>query len=152
MAKVILYVEDEDDDALLMQHAFKKAGMSETLVVVKDGKAALDYLAGQGEYADRKRHPMPNIVLLDLNLPIHSGFEVIQWIRQQSVFPTLLVVPLTSSGNEIDIHRAYELGANAYLIKPPSADGLAAMVKLFREFWLNLNEPPPNCRNFRASD
>lgn len=147
MAKVILYVEDEDDDVFFMQHAFKKAGVSELLVVVADGKAAMDYLAGEGEYADRARFPMPSIVLLDLNLPIRSGFEVIQWIRGQPALRTLLVVPLTSSGSENDIRRAYALGANAYLIKPPNADRLTEMVRSFKEFWLTQNVPPPQGAN-----
>jgi CheY-like chemotaxis protein len=143
MAKLVLYVEDEDDDIFLVQHAFKKAEVPGRLVVLPDGRAAMDYLSGHGEYADRQRHPRPQLVLLDLNLPIQSGFEVLAWVRRQPALRTLPVVALTSSNNEADIHRAYELGANAYLIKPSNADKLLGLVKSFAEFWLVYNAPPP---------
>ena len=143
MAKLVLYVEDEDDDSFLVQRAFKKAEVPGRLVVLPDGRAAMDYLSGHGEYADRQRHPPPAVVLLDLNLPVQSGFEVLAWVRQQSALRTLLVVALTSSNNQADIHRAYELGANAYMIKPSNADKLLGLVKSFAEFWLAHNAPPP---------
>ena len=79
----ILYVEDEETDAMLLQHVLTKAGIHNPLRTVKDGKAAKDYLAGEGPFADRRAYPLPGLVLLDLNLPYWSGFEVLEWIRQQ---------------------------------------------------------------------
>jgi len=116
----ILYVEDEETDILLVQHVLNRAGITNLLKTVKDGKAATDYLAGNAPFNDRRLYPLPGLVLLDLNLPYWSGFEVLAWIRRQPHLRRLPVVVLTSSRRPDDIARAYDAGANGYLVKPNS--------------------------------
>ena len=138
----ILYVEDEETDVMLLQHALSKAGVQNTLQTAKDGKAAKDYLAGNPPFADRRQHPLPGLVLLDLNLPYWSGFEVLEWIRQQPQFRRLPVVVFTSSSRPDDIARAYDAGANSYLVKPNSLADLLTLVVALRDFWLLHNRLP----------
>ena len=141
--KPVLYVEDEKNDIVFMQHAFKQAKVANQLVTAPDGQAAIDYLDGQANCADRNEHPMPDLVLLDLNLPKKSGLEVLAWIRQHSVCRTLPVVVFTSSSREKDMLQSYALGANAYIVKPAMIEELERSVKIIKDFWLDLNQAPP---------
>jgi CheY-like chemotaxis protein len=138
----ILYVEDEETDVLLLQHVLAKAGVHNPLQTVKDGKAAQDYLAGNGPSADRRLHPLPGLVLLDLNLPYWSGFEVLEWIRQQPQLRRVPVVVFTSSNRPDDIARAYDAGANGYVVKPNALADLTSLVLALRDFWLRHNRLP----------
>ena len=137
--EVILYAEDDDSDAFLFQRAFKQAGISHRLVVVSSGKAAIEYLSGQGQYVDREQHPLPSLVLLDLKMPGVSGLEVLKWIRATPSVCTLVVIMLTSSNQDADIHRAYLQGVNSYLVKPSSMEGIVTMAKAVKEYWLVQN-------------
>ena len=139
---VILYVEDEESDVVLLQHVLTKAGIQNPLQTVKDGKAAKDYLAGKEPFADRTAHPLPDLVLLDLNLPYWSGFEVLEWLRQQPQLRRLPVVVFTSSSRPDDIARAYDAGANGYLVKPNALADLTNLVLALHEFWLRHNQFP----------
>ena len=143
MAKVILYVEDEENDALLFQHAMAKAGHPGPIEIATDGQKAIDYLEGAGKFANRDDFPLPCLVLLDLKLPHVPGLEVLKWIRQGGTL-SIPVVILTSSENENDIVAAYELGANAYLVKPSDIRQLAEIAKAIKDFWLIQNRPCPN--------
>jgi CheY-like chemotaxis protein len=116
----VLYVEDEVDDAFFMRRSFRRAGLEESLSVVEDGQAAIDYLSGRGVFAHRLKYPLPSLVLLDLNLPTVSGFQVLEWIRQQPEFRRLAVVIFSSSARAEDRLRARELGASDYVEKPDS--------------------------------
>lgn len=118
--RTILYVEDEADDVFFMRRAFDRSGVQSRLHTVENGELAIDYLAGRGPFADRELHPYPAFVLLDLNLPLRSGFEVLQWIRSDPSHANLTVVIFSSSGRPEDRTRASELGATAYLQKPSS--------------------------------
>jgi CheY-like chemotaxis protein len=138
----ILLVEDDDDAVLLMQRALRRAGIGTDLHVADDGGAAIDYLAGQGPYADRARWPLPALVLLDLNLPRRSGLEVLAWVRTQPGLRRLPVVVLTTSREPHDVERAYDLGANSYLVKPSGLSDLVHLVQLVERYWLALNEAP----------
>jgi CheY-like chemotaxis protein len=138
----ILYVEDEEMDVVLLQHALAKAGIRNPLQTVKDGKQAKDYLAGDGPFADRKLHPFPGLVLLDLNLPYWSGFEVLEWIRQQPHLRRVPVIIFSSSSRPDDIARAYDAGANAYLVKPNALSDLTTLTLALRDFWLLHNRLP----------
>jgi len=135
-AHAVLYVEDEEFDALFMRKAFAKAGLEECLTVVADGRDAIVYLAGQGEHADRAKYPLPAMVLLDLKLPIVSGFEVLEWIRKQPELRTLPVVIFSSSSRDADKRKAEELGANEYVEKPASAMEFRAVVERLKLRWL----------------
>lgn len=145
----ILYVEDEENDVMFMRHAWKKAGLLNPLQVVTDGEQAMHHLAGEGKYANREEYPMPFLVLLDLKLPKVSGLELIKWIREQPAIHTLQVVILTSSNQPVDIHAAHALRANAYLIKPPDAEGLAQMAASLKDFWMSRAQTPPECLQFK---
>lgn len=139
---VILLVEDDPDDVFFLQEAFKKADMAGALRVARDGEEAVAYLLGQGAFADRRLHPPPALVLLDLKLPRKSGLEVLEWRRGQPGMASIPVVVLTSSVSETDVRRAYELGANAYLVKPIDSGAQDEMVGTIRRFWLGLNRLP----------
>lgn len=134
--KPILYAEDEPDDIFFMQRAFEQAEIKQPLQTVSDGDEAIAYLSGLGKYTDRKRYPLPALVLLDLNMPQSSGFEVLKWIRSTPSLSTLPVLVITSSSQESDIQRASLLGANGYMIKPGKPDELLSMVKAFKDYWL----------------
>jgi CheY-like chemotaxis protein len=125
----ILYAEDDENDAFLIQRAFKQAEIPNRLVIVSDGNAAVQYLSGQGKYASREEYSLPGLVLLDLNMPGKSGLEVLKWIRSQPGISTLPVLVLTSSNQESDIHRAYLQGANGYLVKPNQPDEMLVMAR-----------------------
>jgi CheY-like chemotaxis protein len=138
----ILYVEDEETDMMLLQHVFTRVGITNLLKTVKDGKEAKDYLAGNAPFADRQVHPLPGLLLLDLNLPFWSGLEVLSWIREQPQLRWLPVVIFTSSRRPDDIVKSYEAGANGYLVKPNSLADLTTMVQSLRDFWLLQNQLP----------
>lgn len=116
----ILLVEDNDDDALLMQRALRETGLLNPVQVVEDGEQATDYLVGRGKFADRACYPLPAVVFLDLKLPLKSGFEVLDWIRQTDELRKLPVIVLTSSCEPLDLRTAYQKGATSYIVKPPS--------------------------------
>ncbi|MBU1877394.1 MAG: response regulator [Chloroflexi bacterium] len=138
----ILLVEDDPNDVLLVQRAFRKANLINPIQVVGDGEAAVAYLAGQGPYADRQRHPLPVLMLLDLKLPRLSGHEVREWLRQQPGLKRLPVVVLSSSQERADVNRAYDLGANSYLVRPVALETLIDMVKTLNLYWMILSEKP----------
>lgn len=138
----ILLVEDDRNDVFLIQRAFRKANLANPIQVMKDGEAAVQYLSGQEPYADRDRYPLPMLMLLDLKLPRRSGLEVLEWLKQQPKLKRLPVVVLTSSREHTDLNRAYDLGANSYLVKPVAFDSLLNMVQTLNQYWLIINESP----------
>jgi CheY-like chemotaxis protein len=139
----ILLVEDDPNDVLLIRRAFQKAKLNNPLYVVQDGEEAASYLSGQNGYSDRKRFPLPMLMLLDLKLPRKTGLELLAWVREQkSSVRRLPVVVLTSSRQTVDINRAYDLGVNSYLVKPGEFDSLLEMIKTVEAYWLEVNEKP----------
>lgn len=128
----ILLVEDDDNDVLLLQRAFRKAGLTHALQTVSDGEQAVAYLSGEAPFDDREKYPFPTLMLTDLKMPRKSGHEVLAWLRQQekSEIKNLPVIVLTSSRLTDDVDQAYDLGATSYMAKPSGDfDGLAQMVK-----------------------
>lgn len=132
----ILYVEDDDNDRLLLEMACSTAGVPFSLQVARDGAEAIAYLNGDGDYADRARHPFPSLVLLDLKLPRKSGFEVLEWVRDQSELKDMPIVVLSSSNRETDVKQAFDRGAIYYFVKPLSLPRLVDMVKEIQLKWL----------------
>jgi CheY-like chemotaxis protein len=132
----ILVAEDDPTDAYFFQRAFNRAGIQVTLHFVRDGQEVLDYLLGEGQFADRTAHPIPQLLLLDLKMPRLDGFDVLQWVRRQPRFIALQIVIFSSSQEAKDIDRAYGLGANWYLVKPHSLEELNALVGRFKKYWL----------------
>jgi len=135
--KPILYAEDEQDDVIFMERAFRQAGIEHPLHTVSDGGEVIAYLCGKGKYGNRDEYPMPGLVLLDLDMPETSGFDVLKWIRSTPAVSTLPVLVLTSSSQPSDIERASLLGANGYLVKPGKPERLVDVVKAFKDYWLS---------------
>ena len=138
----LLLAEDNSTDVLLVQRAVRRMSIEARLHVVRDGEEVIAYLRGSDGYADRMRHPLPGVLLLDLKLPRQSGFDVLSWIRGQTVLRRLPVVVLTSSRQTPDVNRAFDLGANSYLVKPVDALALADMMQAVGTYWLGRNEYP----------
>jgi CheY-like chemotaxis protein len=111
--------------------------------VASGGRAALDYLLGRGEYADRSLHPLPDLVLLDLKMPEIDGFEVLRQFKSVSPQRRIPTIVLTSSKEEGDRALSYDLGANSYLVKPVSFAGFLEVVRRIDDYWISLNVPPP---------
>jgi CheY-like chemotaxis protein len=132
----ILYAEDEPSDIFFLERAFKVTQLPHLLKAVADGQAALEYLAGNGIFADRELNPLPCLVLLDINMPKKSGFEVLEWIRRQPGLRSLPVLMLTSSSHDADRETAYRLGADDFLLKPSDPLKLDEVVKLIHTRWL----------------
>jgi len=139
---LILHVEDDPNDVLLLQRACKKAGLNVQIEAVGDGDKAVNYLSGAEPYSNREQHPLPTLVLLDLKMPRRSGLEVLAWIRSQPSLRRLLVAVFTSSKHDEDINKAYELGANSYLVKPVGFDALVELMKMVNQYWFTINERP----------
>jgi CheY-like chemotaxis protein len=135
----ILLVEDDSNDILFIQRAFRRSKLENPIQVVRDGDEAVAYLAGSGDYADRNLYPLPGMILLDLKLPRRSGLEVLEWLKQQPIIKRIPVVILTSSKENIDIDRAYDIGVNSYLLKPVNHNALNEMIETLNAFWLRLN-------------
>jgi CheY-like chemotaxis protein len=142
MTGTILLVEDEDNDVFLMQRALTRAAVTNPVHVANNGREAIDYFEGAGRFANRNEFPLPCLVLLDLKLPYVMGLEVLNWIQQRPEVATIVIV-LSSSAAKADIAAAYRLGAKGFLVKPPEANQLLAMVKAIKDFWLTQNTPPP---------
>jgi CheY-like chemotaxis protein len=138
----ILLVEDDPNDQALVRRAFVKAKLTNPLQMVDDGDEAVRYLQGDGGYADRQLHPLPSLILLDLKLPRRSGLDVLEWIRAQPSIRRIPVVVLTSSADSNDIARAYDLGANSYLVKPLAFEGLLELLRTVGLYWMVMNTSP----------
>jgi two-component system response regulator len=141
--KYILLVEDNPDDVELTQRAFRKASLLNPIEVVRDGAEALDFLFGTGAWAGRDVRSLPQVVLLDLQLPRLSGLEVLGRIRSDPRTRLVPVVILTSSKEEKDRLRGYLLGANSYICKPVDTTQFTQAVRELGLYWLLLNELPP---------
>ncbi|HEY6463622.1 MAG TPA: response regulator [Polyangiaceae bacterium] len=143
MKREILLVEDNASDEKLTLLAFERCGVSNEIVVARDGAAALDTLFATGPHAGRNPPALPAIVLLDLNLPKIDGLEVLRRIRADPRTKLLPVIVLTASREEEDVVRSYSLGANAYVRKPVEFADFAQAARTLGLFWLLLNESPP---------
>ncbi|MBD2448519.1 response regulator [Nostoc sp. FACHB-152] len=142
IGETILLVEDDARDILLIKRAFRRAGITNPLQVVRDGDTAVLYLAGEAPYSDRSIYPLPALILLDLKLPRRSGAEVLKWLRQQPGIKRLPVVILTASQEHTDVNYLYDLGANAYMVKPVAFDNLVEIVAIVNKHWLIFNQKP----------
>jgi CheY-like chemotaxis protein len=138
----ILIVEDNATDVMLIRRAFARLNIANPVQVVSDGDRAVAYLSGVDGYADRAQFPLPAFVLLDLKLPRRSGLEVLAWLRAQDDLRRLPVVMLTSSRQSGDVNRAYDLGANSYLVKPVEFDDLQQLLGTINTYWIDYNEKP----------
>ncbi len=152
MLKPILLVEDDPRDLELTLVALERSQLANEVVIVRDGEAAIEYLTRTGEY--RSRPPgNPAVVLLDLKLPKVNGLEVLQTVRSTEPLRSVPVVMLTSSHEETDVLRSYQLGVNAYVVKPVEFKQFVEAIADLGIFWAVLNEPPPgSLRSRRKHD
>lgn len=135
----ILMAEDNPDDVLITKRAWKKGLIRNRLYIVNNGVEALKFLYKQGEYVDT---PAPSLLLLDLNMPIVDGFEVLKTIKQDHRLKRMPVIVLTTSNREKDIELAYDLGCNSYIVKPVNYDNFLKAIIDIQRYWIILNEIP----------
>ena len=142
--KIILLVEDNPDDIKLTQRAFNKSKIEEkiNIEVARNGDEALDFLFGEGAYIYRNTRNMPALILLDLNLPRINGFQILERIRADKRTKLIPVIILTSSKEEEDIKKAYEIGANSYIRKPVDFEKFSDVAQRLGLYWTDLNESP----------
>jgi CheY-like chemotaxis protein len=138
----ILLVEDNADDEALTLRALKQHNLADNVHVVRDGAEALDYLLAEGAGAEARAAAMPAVVLLDLMLPKVSGLDVLKRVRDSNRTKLLPIVVLTSSDEQGDIQRSYELGANSYVCKPVEFTRFSQIVSQLGQYWLSVNQPP----------
>jgi CheY-like chemotaxis protein len=135
---IILLAEDRDDDAELLQLAFRQAGIANPLARVRDGDEALSYLLGMGQY---ENSPLPLLLLLDLKMPKSNGFEVLRWIREHPTLKALRVIVMTVSESIYDVNQAYHIGANSFLIKTGDLAEMIEQAKHIKTHWIDAPAP-----------
>ena len=133
----ILLVEDDANEIFLVRRAFQKANLSNPLQVARDGQEAVDYLSQRGAFANTPPAPQPVLMLLDLKMPRKNGFEVLEWVRGQPGLQQMVVVVFSSSDLPADVNRAYDLGANTYVVKPADFEELVRVIKFLEDSWLS---------------
>ncbi|WP_372947239.1 response regulator [Mariniphaga sp.] len=138
----ILIVEDNPNDAEMALRAFKKNNLANSVLVVNDGEMALDFIFAKGKFADRDKASRPKIILLDLKLPKIDGLEVLKEIKSHAETKIIPVVVLTSSNEESDLLKSYQLGVNSYIVKPVDFDKFVDAVRDLGFYWLLLNQQP----------
>ena len=147
--KTILLAEDDPHDVELVEREFKQAPAGINLQVARDGVEAMHYVAGEEKYADRAKHPLPDVILLDIKMPRMDGFDFLLWLRSRA--PTqqqwIPVVIMSSSGLPEDVEHAYLLGANSYIIKPVNWHVFRERIKALGIHWAAQGEAPQNSRN-----
>jgi len=136
---VILIADDDESDVFLLERAFQKANVGVRVMVVPNGEEAIGYLSGEGKYRDRNEYRWPVLMLLDLKMPMVSGFEVLTWWREHGKKRNLPIIIMSTSNHEADIKRAMALGAVAYRVKPSDFEYLVAVAEELRE-WLTQQE------------
>ncbi len=124
------------DDLFLMRRALKKAAVTNPVFIARDGQEVIDYLEGEGAYADRTAYPLPGLLLLDLKMPRVDGFEVLTWVQRHTAFDALPTVVLSGSDLEEDVIRAKGLGADDYQVKPAAPDALISILQEVHSRWL----------------
>jgi CheY-like chemotaxis protein len=134
--ETILVVEDSPAATLVLRLALKRARLAPVVMEVSDGREAIRYLNGDGHYGDRERFPVPNLLLLDLKLPVASGYEVLGWVRQNPEWQALPVIVLTNSSEKRELEKARTLGANSVLTKNTDLDEFVGEVSRLAKAWL----------------
>lgn len=132
----VLHIDDDPNDTELLRAATRKADVPFLVHNVEDGEKAIAYLSGHGVYADRNRYELPSLILLDLKMPRATGFEILRWIRGHPELGNLPVIVLSGSELEEDMHRAYQIGANSYHVKPIGFEALVSFIKQINSDWI----------------
>ena len=139
----ILMADDDPDDRMLTREAFEENRLMNDLRFVEDGEELMDYLYRRGKFVDPRESPRPGVILLDLNMPRKDGREALKEIRADADLRRIPIVVLTTSKAEEDILRSYEIGANSFITKPVTFDGLVAVVNSLNKYWVEIVELPP---------
>lgn len=144
---ITLVAEDDEDDALLLKRAFKKAGVDMPIHICLNGEEAMSYLKGEGPFADRIRYPFPRVLITDLKMPRCTGFDVLRWLKDHPECNLIPKIVLSASAEPRDVKLAYQLGANTYFKKPTDFNDLLEIVKLSQNYWTTaiMPELPRNC-------
>lgn len=132
---VIVIVDDDEDDLLISREAFEEVGLKARLVSLEDGQALIDYLRGNEPYSDRQAYPMPNLVMLDINMPRMNGIEVLEYVKSDASLRSLPIVMLTNSGDPETVRRCYAMGASSYIRKPFEYGELKKALDNIRKYW-----------------
>ena len=140
----ILVIEDDPNDLFFLKRAFDLVRAKCLMQAVGDGSEAIDYLRGVDDYADRRRFPLPVLILMDLKMPRMDGFEFLGWLRREPVLKIIPVVVLSSSNLPDDVQRAYDLGANSFVMKAQDNTTLPETLKTLASYWLEICETPMN--------
>jgi CheY-like chemotaxis protein len=138
-SKTILIAEDDPNDVFLLRYALTKAGVTEGVQVASDGQEVIGWLSGIGRHADREQYPIPKLLLLDIKLPLCPGLEVLEWIRARPELNSLVVIMFTASAQPQDVQRAYDLGANSFIVKPSDLKSRAEIATHLKGWWLTCN-------------
>ena len=133
----VLCAEDEESDGFILKRLFRKAGIANALVIVKDGREILDYLSGNPPFDDRQANPLPALVILDLKMPRLSGYDVLEWLAVRPDLHEVPVVILSSSMAESDMRKALELGAKEYIVKPNDLNDYEKLIRSLHTAWLS---------------
>lgn len=139
---IILYVEDSKDDVFFMNKAFERNNIKNRLYIVQNGEEALDYLFHRNQYAQAESFPAPGLMVLDLKLPRIDGVEVLRIIKGDPNLRTIPVIMLTTSTDQRDVDRCYDIGVNSYLVKPTQHELFNDLIGMIAGYWLNLNILP----------
>ena len=140
----ILVVEDDPNDLFFLKRAFNAVHAKCLMQTVGDGAEAIDYLRGVDDYSDRRRFPMPALILMDLKMPRVNGFEFLGWLRREPFLKLIPVIVLYSSNLAHDVQCAYELGANSFIVKAQDNTALPDTLKTLATYWLEICETPSN--------
>ena len=140
----ILMADDDEEDRMMTKEAWEESRLANDLRFVEDGEELMQYLERQGKYADPAASPRPGLILLDLNMPKKDGREALQEIKAAEHLRQIPVVVLTTSEAEEDILRSYDVGANSYITKPVTFDGLVEIVRQLDDYWFEMVELPPS--------
>ena len=138
----ILIAEDDEDYQFILERAIRDVGIANPLRMLRDGQQVIDYLAGSGDYANREANPFPSVMFLDLKMPGLNGLDVLRWIRnhpEHGVIPTMM---LSSADLDRDVKVAYDLGAHAFFVKPPTLEELQQLLRYAYDFWRIAQKPP----------
>lgn len=138
-SSTFLVVEDEENDVFFLHRTLRNAGVANPVQTVTSGDEAIDYLGATGKFTDRGRFPLPSLMFLDLHLPGKSGLEVLTWMRKKSELSSIVVILLTASKEEASITTAYEIGANSYLVKPPTIDSVKVLIEALAQYTLEID-------------
>jgi CheY-like chemotaxis protein len=143
----ILIAEDDENDAMILQRALRKAGFNNPFHISKDGADVIRYLKGEPPYTDRNKFRFPRILFTDLKMPNLDGFELLAWLKDHEECNVIPRLVLSASQQEEDVQRAYRLGVNSYLVKPGTFEALVSALKLVLDYWLLCEKPklPPKC-------